>query len=396
MNSPLDAARVRPAGRGAVTWYAYLLLGYFSYILSIQGNILPFLRDELDLTYREGSLHISAIAAGMMVVGLFGVTVIRALGRRRTLVVATLGSIAAAMLLILAPVAVVSIGACFLFGVLGAFIPGIGWALLSDVQGARRAIAFAEANAVACLFSMAAPLVTGACIWVGIGWRTAILVGAASGLCVLLAFHRTPIPHAAVSQATAAQRLPAAFWYYWVLIALGVAVEFSALLWAPSYLEQGLGVDPAAASFGATAFFVGMLIGRAGGSVLLRALSARRLFLAASAAVLAGFLAYRLGGDVSVALAGLFVVGLGTALLFPLALSFAIEAAGPAEELGSSRVMLAVGFAIMLAPPLLGSIADLVGLAQALLMMPVFMGLGLVAFFLGEAQRRSAAATPAP
>ena len=168
-------------------------------------------------------------------------------------------------------------------------------------------------------------------------------------------------------------------------------MEFSALLWAPSYLEQVVGVAPAAASIGSTAFFAGMLIGRVGGAGLLRVASARSLFFAASATVLAGFLAYRLGGDVSVAVIGLFVVGLGTALLFPLALSFAIEAAGPAAELGSSRAMVATGLAIMLAPPLLGAIADFVGLAQALLMMPVFMGLGLIAFFLGEARRRAAA-----
>ena len=64
-DAALDAG-VRPGGRDAVTWYSYLLLGYFTYVVSIQGNILPFLRDELDLSYRAVSLHTSAIAVGII------------------------------------------------------------------------------------------------------------------------------------------------------------------------------------------------------------------------------------------------------------------------------------------------------------------------------------------
>jgi predicted MFS family arabinose efflux permease len=390
MNTAVDAMRVRPAGRGAVTWYAYLLLGYFSYILSMQGNILPFLRDELDLSYRAVSLHTSAIAAGMMIVGLFGVTAIRGLGRRRILVVATLGSAAAAVLLTLAPAAAFSIGACLLFGLLGGFIPAVVPALLSDVQGPRRDIAFAEANAVAVLFSTTAPLITGLAIWLALGWRMAVFAAVASGLVVVVAFHRARVPESAAAPEAAARPLPPAFWFYWTLLGLGVAVEFSAILWAPAYLERVVGLSAAAASLGATAFFAGMLVGRAGGAALLRFLPIRPLFLAAAATVLVGFLGYRWGGDPAVVIAGLFVVGLGTALLYPLALSFSIAAAGPAAERGSSRVMVATGLAIMLAPPFLGVIADAAGLADALLMIPVFMCAGLAAFALGEVARRRA------
>jgi fucose permease len=388
MKTAVDAASVRPAGRDAITWYSYLLLGYFSYILSMQGNLLPFLREELDLSYRAVSLHTSAIAAGMMIVGLFGVTAIRGLGRGRILVIATLGSAAAAVLLTLAPSAAFSIGACLVFGLLGGFIPAVVPALLSDVQGPRRDVAFAEANAVAVLFSTTAPLITGLAIWLALGWRMAVFAAVASGLLILLAFRRARVPEDAAAPEAAAQRLPLAFWFYWALLGLGVAVEFSAILWAPAYLERVVGLGAAAASLGATAFFAGMLVGRAGGAGLIRFVPIRPLFLAASGTVLVGFLAYRWGGDPAIVIAGLFVVGLGTALLYPLALSFSIEAAGPAAARGASRVMVATGLAIMLAPPFLGVIADVAGLADALTMIPVFMLAGLGAFALGELARR--------
>lgn len=387
MPAASDAA-LRRSGRDAVTWYAYLLLGYFTYVVSIQGNILPFLRDELDLSYRAVSLHTSAIAVGVILIGLFGERVIRAVGRRPMLAIATLGSAAAAVLLTLAPSTAVSIGACFLFGAIGAFIPAMVNGIFSDLGGRRRDIAYAESNAVATLFATSAPIVTGLCVWLGLGWRMAVLAGAAAGIAVVIAFARAPVPPSGEVHEAASTPLPLAFWCYWTLLGMGVAVEFSSLLWAPAYLEQVIGLDATGAAIGAAAFFAGMLAGRVGGAGLFRIVPIRLLFFAAAATLFAGFALYRGTADPAAAIAGLFVVGLGTALLFPLALSFAIAAAGPAAERAAARVMLGPGLAILLAPPLLGAIADSAGLAAALLMTPAFMAIGVVAFFLGEAARR--------
>ena len=60
---------------------AYLLLAYFAYLLNIQGPILPFLRDQLRLTYAGVSLHLSAFAAGEIAAGLIGDWVARVFGR---------------------------------------------------------------------------------------------------------------------------------------------------------------------------------------------------------------------------------------------------------------------------------------------------------------------------
>jgi fucose permease len=383
-------ARVRHGGRDAVTWFAYLLLGYFTYVVSIQGNILPFLRDELDLSYRAVSLHTSAIAVGIILIGLFGERVIRLVGRRPLLNVATLGSAAAAVLLTLAPSTAISIGSCFLFGVMGAFIPALVNGIFSDLGGRRRDIAFAEANAVATLFATSAPIVTGLCVWLGWGWRMAVLAGAATGVGIVIAFARTPVPPSGPAHEASSTPLPFAFWCYWTLLGMAVAVEFSAILWAPAYLEQVIVLDATSAAIGAAAFFAGMLTGRVGGAGLFRVVPTRLLFLAAAATLFAGFALYWGTAEPAIVIVGLFVVGLGTALLFPLALTFAIAAAGPAAERAAARVMLGPGLAILLAPPLLGAMADGAGLRTALLMTPAFMAVGVVAFFLGEAARRRA------
>jgi MFS family permease len=97
-----------------------LTLGFFTYLLNIQGNILPFLKAELGLSYRAVSLHSSALAAGLIAVGLFGDRVIRRYGRRRAVRLGAAGISAGAVLLCLAPAAWASIGSCALMGRWGA------------------------------------------------------------------------------------------------------------------------------------------------------------------------------------------------------------------------------------------------------------------------------------
>src|SRR5215216_1258902 len=85
--------------RGPITWYCYLLLGFFVFTLTMQGNIVPFLKQELSLTYRETGLHASAIAVGAIIVGLFGDKIVRRYGRRAMLMLGTLASAGGALML---------------------------------------------------------------------------------------------------------------------------------------------------------------------------------------------------------------------------------------------------------------------------------------------------------
>ena len=74
-----------PTSLRAATWYCWLLTGFYLYSVNLQGNVVPFLQAEFVLSYRAVSLHSSAIAAGIILVGLFGDRVEAWAGRRRTL-----------------------------------------------------------------------------------------------------------------------------------------------------------------------------------------------------------------------------------------------------------------------------------------------------------------------
>jgi MFS transporter, DHA1 family, inner membrane transport protein len=370
--------------RDAATWYGYLLLGFFTFLLNIQGNILPFLQRELALGYGLVALHSSAIAAGMIVTGLTGERVIGRLGQRPTLAIGGIGAATGGLLLCLAPAAWASIAACFVLGLAGSLIPSVVPAMLADIHRQHRDRALAELSAVCYVFAVMAPLAMGASLALGLGWRGAVLAGVVIGLSILVVGRRAAIPDAPPVP-PAAGRLPVAYWAYWLLLALVVAIEFCVLLWAPAFLERVVGLAPATAASTAAVFALAMLAGRLAGSALVGRIPPPRLYATSLVVTILGFALYWGGGSLWIAVPGLAVIGLGVALLYPLSLGLALEAAGPRGAAASARFMFAVGLAILTAPFLLGAVADRVGLANAHLVIPALAAAALLG--LAVAQR---------
>ena len=410
------------------TWYAFLLTGFYIYAVNVQGNVVPFLQAEFALSYRAVSLHSSAIALGIILVGLVGDRVAAALGRRRTLWLGIAGLAGGSLLLCLAPAPPsgalpwASIGACFLIGALGALIPALLPALLADLHGERRAEALAGQAIAAYVFGLAAPLVSGLAIWSGLGWRAAVVFGAVVGIGIALWFCKLPImEHAQAADAQAgakpqptksgeafsiarqARGLPPAFWAYWGLLFIGCGLEFCILFWAPAFLERVIGFDAAPAAIAAAGFPLGALAARIALRVLVRRVMLARLMLAALAAVFLGFLVYWgagyfLGsgapGVAPAAVLGIFVIGLGIGPLYPLTTDFAIGAVAPespgARDRASMRMAIAFGLSLLLAPIALGALADEIGLGPAHLALPVLILAGYGCFCAGRACERRA------
>jgi predicted MFS family arabinose efflux permease len=386
------------------TWYCWLLTGFYLYSVNLQGNVVPFLQAEFALSYRAVSLHSSAIAVGIILVGLLGDRVEARLGRRRTLWLGIGGLAGGSTLLCLAPAPWASISACFLMGALGGLLPAIVPAVLADLHGPRRAEAYAGQAIVAYAFGLAAPLLAGAAIWAELGWRAAVLIGVAAGIAIGLGFRRMALPEVAQSNATLApavagaqekRALPPAYWAYWALLIAACALEFLLLFWVPSYLERIIGFEPAAAATASAGFPLGMLIGRIALRTLVARVALRLLLIGALALTFVGFLIYWGVSWPPAAVAGTFVIGLGIAPLYPLVTDFAIGAAPAsvpgARDRAAMRLAIAFGLALLLAPIALGALADEAGLGPAHLALPALIILAYASFFIGQALERRAA-----
>lgn len=377
-----------PIRRDRLTWAAYLALAQFTFFLNIQGNIIPFLKDEFDLSYRVVTLHPAAVAAGLIVSGLFGERLTRKYGRLWSVMVGLAGMAFGAIAIIVAPHPVVSILGCFLMGAVGCLVLIVVPTLLADWHGANRSVAIGEANGVSYVASLTAAMAVGLFVAVGLGWRAALLFGVILAGLLLLFLRGVPMPAATVPVAAGTGerggRLPTAYWFYWLTIIAFVGVEQSVLVWATEFLARVKGVPVASAAIAAGAFSLGMLVGRLSSAfVLTRVTAARALYLSAIVTVPAFFLFWS-APNLPVAVVGLFAVGLGCALQYPLTLTKAIVTAGAFGELATARASLASGLSILVIPWAIGALADQTGLLAAMSLLPILIVAAVAFLFVGE------------
>ena len=374
--------------RDRFTWLAYLLLAFYGYFLNVLGPITPFLKSELNLSYTVSSLHYTAFAVGILLVGLGGHLVIERLGRWHSLWIGALGMSLSAVLLVFGKIPAVTIGASFLMGLVGSLILAIVPAALSEQHGDQRAVALSEANVISSFVSTGAPLLVGWFARFAGDWRLALGTVAFTPVLLYLFFGRGSAPASPSTQADATlirQPLSAQFWIYWVAIVLAVSVEFCMISWSADFLATVLGMQKADAAQGVSLFLGGMIFGRLAGSRLVQYFSTPRVVTASILLASFGFLIFWKSGIVFLGLGGLFLTGLGVASLYPLILSLAMGVAGDNTVQASARATLASGTAILASPLVLGRLADAVGIGLAYgVVLLLLVGVFLITQFAGR------------
>jgi fucose permease len=361
--------------RDRFTWLAYLLLAFYGYFLNILGPITPFLKDELELSYTVSSLHFTAFASGILLVGLGGHLLIQHFGRRHSLWIGAFGMSLGALVLSLGRLPVITIGASFLMGLIGSLILVIVPAALFYRHAEMRTVSLTEANIIASLAATVAPLMVGlSARWIG-SWRPALGLIAITPILLYLGFERgmsSKEPDTQKDLSQTKQPLPFLFWVYWVAIVMAVSAEFCMIFWSADYLENVFGMLRANAAQAVSLFLAAMILGRMAGSRLVRRLSAPRVITVSILVAGLGFLLFWKGGNVILGLSGLFITGLGIATLYPLILALGIGTTRYTVQ-ASARSTLASGTAILTLPFVLGRLADAVGIRLAYGVVPFLL-----------------------
>ena len=148
------------------------------------------------------------------------------------------------------------------------------------------------------------------------------------------------------------------------------AVEATTMLWASSYLALGRGVSAEAAAGYASLFFIGITVGRALNGFLTMRFSDAQMIRAGQALVALGALLLLLPVGTGAALAGLVVIGLGCAPIYPCIIHSTPERFGADRSQALIGVQMAsayVGNCLM--PPLFGLIANHINIG----LFPIFL-----------------------
>ena len=123
---------------------------------------MPLLREELQLSYASGSMHLSAAASGMVCIGVFGDKIVQRLGVHMALWGGALGMTLGALGLMFGTQLALTMASTTIMGISGSLLLVAQQTALAHHHGQRSAIAFTEGNIAASLCVMLAPLAIGA------------------------------------------------------------------------------------------------------------------------------------------------------------------------------------------------------------------------------------------
>ena len=157
------------------------------------------------------------------------------------------------------------------------------------------------------------------------------------------------------------------------------AAESTVMLWASSYLALGRGVGTEAAAGYASLFFIGITVGRALSGFLTMRFADAQMIRMGQALVALGAVMLLLPLGTGAALAGLVMIGLGCAPIYPCIIHSTPEHFGAENSQALIGVQMASAYVGTLAmPPLFGLIANHISIG----LFPIFLLVVLAAMAL--------------
>ena len=182
---------------------------------------------------------------------------------------------------------------------------------------------------------------------------------------------RKPIPLKSILKIHGAKEVLICFFCY-------CAIEQTSGLWASSFLHLYKGVPKDKAASYAAMFFVGITVGRAISGFITMKLNDTEMIRLGEILILIGVFVMFISGKAEITLAGLILIGLGCAPIYPCIIHSTPEHFGEDKSQAIIGVQMAFAYmGILLMPPLFGVIANAITVA----LLPVYILILLILMF---------------
>lgn len=390
--------------RLTVTLYgSYAVWGWLLY--SFNPSV-PLLAEDQHISDALAGLHGTAMAAGGVVAAFLVPRAVLWWGRRATVVLAALTVAVCVTALVLGPSLPWTLSAMFLMSIGGNTLIASTQVGLALHHGPTASAVLTEGNAVGSGIGLLGPLAVGATVSLGWGWRPAVLGTAVLAIAVATLVSRLPAapnltgrpvkagPHdeAAARAAHGRWRPSAAAWMFLVAGVATMAVENATTYWSTALLIERTGAQAGIATAATAGLVAGLTVTRLIVGPLSLRIHPAHLLTGGFLLTIVGWAIVWVTGSTAVALAGLFVGGLGTGVQYPLSIALLLAASPGHSDRAQAGATLAGAAALAVAPFLLGALSDGFSMHTAFTVVPVFALAGAFAAAVGGRTMRRATA----
>lgn len=379
--------------RDRATWITYVQISLFAFFLYGFGATQALLRDEQDVSRTVGGLFATVFAIANVTSALLVPRMIHRWGRGRVIRYSAIGMVIGIAIYTTPGAIIVPFTGIAIISSCGVALISTSNAFLLDYQGKAGPAALTEANALAAVFGFIAPLVIGVGAATFLGWRVGLWALAIALLVTELLRSRTNDvygePQSVAKREAHHGPLPRVYWLTLGALGLLLATEFTLMLWAADLLRVRADFDPATAATFVAIIVLGMVVGRTVGGRLAESFAVDTLLKFSIVIAVAGFFLAWITKSPVVILSGLFVLGIGISVHWPLGVSRAVLASGGLTDTAASMSSVAAGLSSGIAPFILGALSDSIGVHGAFLIVPVMLMGAFVLLSMGKVTRTS-------
>lgn len=350
------------------SYLGFFLVAFFAVFQTSLGSILPYLKSEMEMSYKISGLFPSAFALGMIISGSVSEYIINTINRKNTIIIGITGMTISYILMILIPQTYFSITMCFITGFTGTLSFISAQALLSDIHGKRRDTALSEANIYAGLFMAALPFIIGTIVKNNFNWRYSIFILFAVFIPILfMKLNKFNDTFSIIELKTTSkpEKPKLSFYLYLILMYIAISIEWCILFWTPEYLTTHTGLTKSNASIVFGIFLVFYIPGRFLGSKLTLIVKTELLYYFTILIATLSFPVFYISQNKILGITALMIVAIGIANFFPLNLAVIMNKAEGRSNFASGKATSAAGAAILTAPFILGYAGDNLGLYTA-------------------------------
>lgn len=184
---------------------------------------------------------------------------------------------------------------------------------------------------------------------------------------VFFALRLIPDEPAAPAEEGGGFALPSAALLLTCLVPIGaLLIEGAMMEWSAVLMREWKGAGPFLTAFTFSVFALAMAGSRLAGDRLAEALGPRAVILRSGILMALGIVGFGLAPGLWLALPAAAAVGAGCGNIYPLTMSMVGQLPGPRPERNVATLALVAFSAFLIAPPLIGGLAHLVGLPLAL------------------------------